>query len=144
MHFHHCTSSHNSPDQDVFSEETWRPTPYFQDACSGVSSLARGNLLALILYKGKVAQKVEVPVLMGTQWDLIEGVGKPPWWRKAHTFETGRYSSGHIWMLLYSLSDKSLMLLNFLCCLLRVAQTESEHFAFFLCHASCQSILENS
>lgn len=126
------------------------PQMKHEDPCHTSRSLlwcllagCRGNCLAFILYKGKVTQKVEVPILIGTQWDLIEGVRKPPWWRNAHTFETGRYSSGHIWVLLYSLSDKSLRLLNFLCCLLRVAQTESERFAFFLCRAACQSIWEN-
>lgn len=102
----------------------------------------RDNSLVSIRYKGRIAQKIKVAVPMGTQWDLIEGVRKTLWWRGAHTFETGRCSSGHIFMLFCSLSDKSLRLLSFLCHSLRVAWTESECFAFFLCPAACQNIWE--
>lgn len=67
---------------------------------------------------------------METHWDLTEGVRKPPWWDVHTFFETGRCSSGHIF-LCCSLSDKSQRLPSFLCHSLRVAQIQLELCIFF-------------
>lgn len=139
---HCCTSTNNGPDRGVSLERcvsqlvdphcaSRSPLWCICTGCTGNSSTA-----------GRITQKTKVAVPMETHWDLIKGVRKPPWWRCAHIFETGKCSSGHIFMLFCSLFDTSLRLLSFLYHSLRVAQIESVLCIFFFFQALCPNIWE--